>query len=139
MSTATEFKETALDFPFRISADGTVATVNSQEAIWSNKVRLAISTLQKERVFFPSFGSKIGELFWNNESFAKTHVKSFIEEVFIGWLPTLTLQNVEVSNIDSLSQLTINISYLLPNDTLSQTAIGIISISGNLQPRQASV
>jgi phage baseplate assembly protein W len=138
MSTAFSFTETTLAFPFKISSNGTVATINNQEAIWATKVKSVIGTLQKERVMFPAFGSRLGEAFWNTETFAKEQVRNFIQEAFIGWLPTLTLQDVQVSDIDESGQLTISISYLLPNNSASNIAIGVVGISGTLQLTQES-
>ena len=136
MLTNSKYKETTLAFPFKISSKGTVSTIDDQEAIWSNKVRIVIGTLIKERVMLPLFGSRLNEVLWNTEAFAKQNVSSFIEQAFITWLPSLSLDEVVVSDIDTTGHLNISISYLLPNNQNSNTTIGIVAISGNLQPTQ---
>jgi phage baseplate assembly protein W len=130
------FTETTLAFPFKVSPKGTISTINDQKAIWSNKVKSVIGTLLKERVMLPSFGSRLNEVVWNTEGFAKQHVREFVSQAFITWLPTLTLEEVDVSNVDDTGQITISISYTLPNNTSSTAVIGIVGISGNLQPTQ---
>jgi phage baseplate assembly protein W len=130
------FKETTLAFPFKVSAKGTVATVNDQNAIWSNKVKSVIGTLLKERVMTPAFGSRLNEVLWNTEGFAKQHVREFISQAFITWLPTLTLDEVIISDVDNTGELTIQISYTLPNNSSSTAVVGIVGVSGNLQPTQ---
>lgn len=130
------YKETTLAFPFKISSKGTVSIINDQEAIWSNKVKSVIGTLVKERVMLPSFGSRLGEVLWNTEGFAKQNVSSFIEQAFVTWLPNLGLTEVVVSDIDADGQLNIYVSYTLPNNKNSMTTIGVVGISGNLQPTQ---
>ena len=136
MLTNSGYKETTIAFPFKISSKGTVSTVNDQEAIWSNKVKSVIGTLVKERVMLPSFGSRLSEVLWNTEGFAKQNVAEFIGQAFTTWLPNLSLVEVVVSDIDISGQLDISISYLLPNNTNSMTTIGVVGISGNLQPTQ---
>ena len=130
------YKETTLAFPFKISSKGTVSIIDDQEAIWSNKVKSVIGTLVKERVMLPSFGSRLNEVLWNTESFAKKNVSLFIQQAFATWLPNLNLVEVIVSDIDNSGYLNISISYLLPNNQNSNTTIGIVAISGNLQPTQ---
>ena len=130
------YSEVTLAFPFKISSKGTVSTINDQKAIWSNKVRSVIGTLLKERVMFPTFGSRLNELLWNTERYAKQTVVSYVEQAFTTWLPTLSLVEVTVSDIDDSGQLTISISYLLPNNENSLTTIGIVGISGTLQPTE---
>jgi hypothetical protein len=84
----------------------------------------------------PTFGSRLNELLWNTERYAKQTVASYIEQAFTTWLPTLSLVEVTVSDIDDSGQLTISISYSLPNNENSLTTIGIVGISGNLQPTE---
>jgi phage baseplate assembly protein W len=84
----------------------------------------------------PAFGSRFNEVLWNTEGFAKQNVSAYVEEAFNTWLPNLRLVEVVVSDIDITGQLTISISYLLPNDRNSMTTLGIVGISGNLQPTQ---
>jgi phage baseplate assembly protein W len=127
------YKETTLAFPFKISPKGTVSTINDQEAIWSNKVKSVVGTLIKERVMMPSFGTRFNEVLWNTEKFAKTNVVTFIEHAFITWLPNLNLEEVVVSDVDTSGQITISISYSLPNEQNSMVSIGIIGISGTQQ------
>ena len=130
------YKETTLAFPFKISSKGTVSTINDQQAIWSNKVKAVIGTLIKERVMLPTFGSRLNEVLWNTEGFAKQNVIAFVEQAFTTWLPALNLVEVVISDIDTSGQLEINITYLLPNNQSSNTTIGIIAISGVQQSTQ---
>jgi len=136
MSGTSVFKERTLAFPFKISQNGLVAVVDDQESIWSNKVKSVVGTTVRERVMRPVFGSRLNELAWNTEGYAKQSVQSFVEQAFLTWLPSLTLNEVTVSDIDDAGQLNISISYLLPNDTASVTTVGIVAVSGNLQPTQ---
>lgn len=132
MNNTSGFKETTLAFPFRISQDGDVAAVDDQTAIWSQRVTSVIGTTIKERIMKPTFGSRLNELLWNTEGYAKVNVQTFVEQAFIKWLPTLTLDEVTVSDIDQSGTLNISISYFLPNNTSTETTIGVVGISGNL-------
>jgi hypothetical protein len=126
------FTETSLSFPFKVSANGTIATTVDHKNIWANKVRSVLSTSFQERVMFPQFGNELTEVFWNTETFAKSSVNAYVARAFSNWLPTLRLNEVIVSDIDTTGQLTISISYFLPNDEQVETSIGFVRISGNL-------
>jgi phage baseplate assembly protein W len=132
MNNTSSFKETTLSFPFKVSQSGGIATVDDQATIWSQRVISVIGTTIKERIMKPTFGSRLNELLWNTEGYAKLNVQTFVEQAFIKWLPTLTLDEVTVSDIDSSGILNISISYFLPNNASTQTTIGIVGISGNL-------
>jgi phage baseplate assembly protein W len=136
MVTNLSYSEVVLAFPFKISSKGTVSTINDQKAIWSTRVASVVGTLTKERAMLPAFGSRLNELLWNTEGYAKQNVVSFVEQAFVTWLPSLTLVEVTVSDVDASGSLTISISYSLPNNENSTTTIGVVGISGNLQPTQ---
>jgi len=132
----TDSKEATIEFPFRISKTGTIATVTDQKTIWSNKVTAVLGTFVTERVMRSDFGSRINEAFWNTETFSLNNIEPFIQEAFAKWLPTIELMSVSISNINTQGYLYVTVVYALPNNETATTTVGAVAVSGNQLPSQ---
>lgn len=133
------FEETAISIPFKIGANGSVSVATDQKSIWSHKVRSVIGTAVSERVMLPEFGCRLNDVLWSGETSIQEEVQRYIQESFSFWLPKLTLVKVSVSNVDDTGQITIAISYLLPNTEETNITIGIVRLSGNRQISQVTL
>jgi phage baseplate assembly protein W len=137
------FSETTISLPFAITAYGTVATANSQDKIWADRVTTVLGTAIGERALRYEFGSKIHESLWKNASEQQTLMDGVVADAFNDFLPLLTLRTVKVITNGTNPEISVEITYALPNEEQQVTLVGpfrmvtevavagSVSISGN--------
>lgn len=129
-------EEVAIALPFSIDAYGKVSQTKEQPKIWADKVRSVIGTALKERVMRPLFGTNIPAAVFENQDFSALTVQDTVSTAFNQQLQRLQLQDVSSVFDDYTGTLNIEITYGLPNDEVVSTTVGLLSISGNLIPRE---
>ena len=132
-------EEIAIALPFSIDPYGKVSQTKEQSKIWADKVRSVIGTALKERVMRPLFGTDISSSVYEGQDFAELSVKDAVATAFNTQLQRLQLQSVSSVFDTYTNTLTVDVTYALPNDEVVSTTIGIISISGNLIPREETL
>jgi len=132
-------EEIAIALPFSIDPYGKVSQTKEQSKIWADKVRSVIGTALKERVMRPLFGTDISSSVYEGQDFAELSVKDAVATAFNTQLQRLQLQSVSSVFDTYTNTLTVDVTYALPNDEVVSTTIGILSISGNLIPREETL
>lgn len=121
--------EVALSLPLSLDSSGNLVTVTSQEKIWADRVRIALGTRFGERVMRPTYGSEIGASLFNTVAASSDIISKEVFRVFHEQFTLLTLINVTPEFNEETNNLTITISYELPNKTEITTEVGIVTIS----------
>lgn len=113
--------ESVISFPFRFDGGG-VAAVGDRHSIWKDRVFIAITTMFKERVMRPGYGTDLLGVLFEDEVTAVDLSKRTISTAFSVWLTELTLNSVSGSFSPGTTTLVITVNYTLPNaqqDTLT--------------------
>jgi phage baseplate assembly protein W len=80
-----------------------------------------------------AFGTKISDYMFDGVSVAIPSIKTEVEQAFIKYLPTLELDNVEVTfdekSTDASGVINIEVEYTLPNNKTDLAVIAIAAIS----------
>ena len=106
--------EAVISFPFRFSGGG-VATVGDRSSIWKDRVFIAITTMFKERVMLPRYGTDLLGVLFEDEVTAVDLAKRTISNAFSVWLPDLKLTSVSGAFAPGTTNLVITVNYTLPN------------------------
>ena len=122
--------ETAITLPFTIDPYGKVGSTTDQTKIWADRVLSVIGTMLRERVMRPSFGTVIPYAMFNDVTSAKSEIDSEINSAFTLQLPLLKLISVDTTVDEYTNILSVMITYELPNQTVVETNVGVISLSG---------
>jgi phage baseplate assembly protein W len=123
-------KEVAISLPFRFSGYGKIADTTESAKLWADRVRSAVGTMVGERVMLPRYGSKIPTHVLNNEGELADKLDSEVHRVFNEYLPSLTLESVQLSFDDGTGAFSAEVVYSLPNDTVVSTNVGFAAIAG---------
>jgi len=102
-----------LSFPFRVSSDGRMATVNTLDEHVRDEIVQMLLTNLGERLFLPEFGSGVRRMVFENADDATAAVtKSVITQAVNRWLGhRVTLESLKVSVTDSTIE--VDIKYRL--------------------------
>lgn len=123
--------EKAILLPFSFDSFGSVASTTSQEKIWIDRVRSAVGTAIKERVFLPRYGTEIPVSVFDSLDNAELLINDEVEKAFVRDLPLLTLSAV-TSTYDEISGIIeAEIVFELPNREETSVSIGIATIYSN--------
>lgn len=121
--------EASIQLPFAVTKSGVVATTTSQEKVWEYRVKMALGTSVGERLLRMQYGVDITDLAFNTSSISEQIVEREIQTVFARYLPDLSLDEV-TSDFDYPNGiLNVSVSYYLPDSTLSNTTVGVATIS----------
>ena len=121
--------EIAISLPFSIDDFGSVATATLQSKIWADRVRSAIGTTLRERVFRYDYGTTIPSKLWDDVTTMQDVIEEQIENVFDRDLVTLTLDSVDVTYDERQETVFAEVSYFLPNNEQTSVIIGVATIS----------
>lgn len=121
--------ETVLPFPFGLDGNGNITITSDQSRIWNDRVKSAITTRVGERVMRPTYGTAIDSALFNTIGSMQEIVLKEVNRVFHQLLPLLSLEEVLSDYDEKTNQLTMEIRYKLPNNTLSTTQVGIVTVS----------
>jgi phage baseplate assembly protein W len=123
--------EAAIQLPFAIAKSGKIADTYSQSKVWEYRVKSALGTILGERVMRPNYGVEIADIEFNTESVAREIVLREIERVFSDYLLDLQLEDIDVSFEAGSATLNVNVTYILPDESVSNVTVGIATINGN--------
>lgn len=127
-------KEVALTLPFSLDALGNITVTSDSATIWATRVKIAIETILGERVMRPDYGSKIpSKVFATTTDMMDTLEKEVIR-VFTDQLPLLKFISVTFTNNFKDNILSAEIVYELPNETLQNTQVGVMTVSSTNPP-----
>jgi len=123
--------ESTITLPFKINEFGKVATNNSQERIWADRVRSAIGTSLGERVMRPGYGTSISDIVLGDAERGAEILKDQVQLAFTRDLSLLKLESTDVSFSETSSAMTVEIVYSLPNQQVQTVTMGFAKLSGN--------
>lgn len=123
--------EIAISLPFRFSTYGKIADTTEPASIWADRVKSAIGTMVRERVFRPKYGSKIAHQVFGSESDMFDKIEAEVDNVFTRYLSQLTVNDVQCQFDEHTATVSIDITYSLPNSTSVTTNVGVSILSGN--------
>lgn len=123
--------EIAISLPFRFSSYGKIADTSDPSSIWADRVKSAVGTMARERVFRPKYGSKISHQVFGSQSEMFDKIEAEVDYVFTRYLAQLTLNEVVCQFDEFSSTVSVDITYSLPNSTSVTTNVGISILSGN--------
>jgi phage baseplate assembly protein W len=126
--------EYAISLPFTIDGYGNILKTSNQSEIWEARVKSAIGTAFGERVMRSNYGTRIPEIFFDTQDTLSTGIKKEVTAVFANYLPLLTLIEVAVRYDELEGQTTADITYSLPNETTTTTAVSIVTINKTTPP-----
>ena len=131
--------ESTITLPFKINEFGKVATNNSQEKIWADRVRSAIGTSVGERVMRPGYGTEISDIVLGDAERGAELLKDQVQLAFTRDLPLLELSSTEVSFDEIEGVMSVEIVYSLPNQQVQTVTMGFAKLSGNYPIIEESV
>lgn len=131
--------ESTITLPFKINEFGKVATNNSQEKIWADRVRSAIGTAVGERVMRPGYGTEISDIVLGDAERGAELLKDQVQLAFTRDLSLLELSSTEVSFNEVEGILSVEIVYSLPNQQVQTVTMGFAKLSGNYPIIEESV
>jgi len=126
--------EYAISLPFTIDGYGNILKTSRQIEIWEARVKSAVGTALGERVMRSNYGTKIPELFFDTQDALNAGITKEITAVFTNYLPLLTLDNVYVTHDELEGMTTADVTYSLPNQETTTTAVSIVTINKTTPP-----
>lgn len=123
--------ERAMQLPFAISASGSISDTTDYSKIWDYRVRQALGTSLGERLLYSDYGMRIPDLTFSTMTLAKEIVTKEIQSVFMTYLQELSLDSVEVTFEEDSGTVNVAVTYVLPNNNLGNTVLGIAVVSGD--------
>jgi phage baseplate assembly protein W len=124
--------ETAISLPFMFSAQGGVMASTNPEKIWSDRVLSVIGTAIGERVHRSEYGSDVYLAAWGSVDVIKETIESKVKDTFVAFLPTLILNDVQVTWEPGANIAYVNILYTLPSQEEVNTLVGVATLTGDL-------
>jgi len=122
--------ESAIALPFRFTAAGNVQIETSQSAIWSDRVKSALGTIQGQRLLYSDFGTKIPATAWDTRTVMQEVISDEVSSMFLSLFPTLILDEVNISVDEKNNTIYADVVYRLPNQEVIRTQTGIAALSG---------
>jgi len=123
--------ERAMQLPFAISSSGSISDTTDYSKIWDYRVRQALGTSLGERLLYSDYGMRIPDLTFSTMTLAKEVVTKEIQSVFMTYLQELSLDSVEVTFEEDSGTVNVAVTYVLPNNNLGNTVLGIAVVSGD--------
>jgi phage baseplate assembly protein W len=120
--------ERAITLPFSFDSFGSVANTTSQEKIWVDRVRSAVATNLRERVFLPEYGTVIASTVFDSLGDAEELIQEEVSRVFVRDLPLLTLSSVTSTYEEFSGIINCEIVFELPNKEETALSIGVATI-----------
>lgn len=126
--------EVAVSLPFKVDYSGKISFTSDQKVIWADRVKSVIGTAVRERVMRPPYGTLIPYALFDQDTDAATQIQVEIQKAFNSYLPTLVLENVSAITDVYTNTVSVNLTYVLPNNTQVYTSLGVISLAGSNPP-----
>lgn len=131
--------EVAIALPFRIDAQGNVASSTDQSAIWSDRLTGAMGTIEGTRLLRSTYGSDIAQGFMDTERAINAVIQDEVAKIFVNQFPTLTLISVSVDWSSDTNVVTADVLYRLPSQDEAQTQVGIALLASDDLLKEANL
>jgi phage baseplate assembly protein W len=120
----------SVSLPFNISANGKVnITADTSAKAWRDRVLTLLSTGINERVWYYNYGASLDGLIYESAADATEMGRQAIKEMFVAWLPQLSLVEVNPVFDSGTATLSLTIIYKLPNGELDSVTISTASLT----------
>ena len=129
MSIPTVLAETSIALPFKIGNTGNISRTSEPAKIWADRVRSAIGTLKKERLFLPNYGSEVPGHTMDPIRSISDLIAADVASVFARHLPVLILIDTVTTVNSEEATLEVEITYELPTSETSTTSIGFATVN----------
>jgi phage baseplate assembly protein W len=126
--------EYAISLPFTIDGYGNILKTSNQSDIWEARVKSAVGTAFGERVMRSNYGTRIPEIFFDTQDALEAGIKKEVSAVFANYLPLLNLIDVSVVQNQFSGEVTAELTYAIPNQTTTTTAVSIVTINKTNPP-----
>lgn len=123
--------EVAIALPFRLDAQGNVATSTDQAKLWADRLKAAIGTIRGTRLLRSGFGTGVTDGFLDTTTAMDSVLHDEIVKIFVSQFPTLTLIDVSVDWDSDANTMTADVLYRLPSQEESQTQVGIAYLAND--------
>lgn len=124
-------KEVTVALPFSVDSYGNIATASTPEKIWAARVYSTLTTALGERVFLPSFGTRLAEYVLDTTSVASEGISSEIRNAFNSFLSDLEILTLDSYLNESDKVFYVELTYKLPNQNEASTIVGVTTLTAN--------
>lgn len=131
--------EVAIALPFRIDAQGNIATSADQSAIWADRLKSAVGTIEGTRLMRSTYGSAISQGFMDTATAINAVIQDEVAKIFVNQFPTLTLLGVSVDWSSDTNVVTAEVLYRLPSQDEAQTQVGIALLASDDLLKEANL
>lgn len=120
----------SISLPFNISANGKPNIVSdSSPKAWRDRVLTLLSTGINERVWYYNYGASLDGLLYETAANATELGRQSIKEMFVAWVPELTLMDVVPGYDSGTATLELTIIYKLPTGETDSVIISTASLT----------
>jgi phage baseplate assembly protein W len=120
----------SIALPFNISNNNKITTVlDFSPKAWRDRVLSLLSTGINERVWYYNYGANLDGLLYESAANAVEIGRQAIKEMFISWLPSLTLRQVVPGYDSDTGTLELSIIYKLPSGDTDSVTISTASLT----------
>lgn len=128
-----------IDLPFTFSNKGSVVSIDDTNPnAWKNRVLTLLSTGINERVWYYNYGAGLTNLVFETIDSIGDDAKATITEMFVAWLPELTLQDVYGSYDSRTATVTFSIIYETPSGATESVKISTASLTAAGELREVT-
>lgn len=131
--------EVAIALPFRIDAQGNVATSTDQGAIWADRLKGAVGTISGTRLMRSTYGSDLSQGFMDTTDAINAVIQDEVAKIFVNQFPTLTLISVSVDWSIDTNIVNADVLYRLPSQDEAQTTVGIAILASDDLLKEANL
>jgi phage baseplate assembly protein W len=114
----------AISVPFRFDGYGNVATSTAPSKIWAGRVRSVLGTPVGQRVMRLDFGSELPNNLFDIAVTTPGFIEAGVTSAASRWLPDIEVVDVEVTD-DNTNDVSVNITYQIPESTISGTTYSV--------------
>jgi phage baseplate assembly protein W len=120
----------SIALPFNISSNSKITTVlDSSPKAWRDRVLSLLSTGINERIWYYNYGANLDGLLYESAANAVEIGRQAVKEMFIAWLPSLTLYQVVPGYDSDTGTLELSIIYKLPSGDTDSVTISTASLT----------
>ena len=120
----------SISLPFNISDNKRISIVaDSSPKAWRDRVLTLLSTGINERIWYYNYGASLDGLIYESALDATELGRQAIKEMFVSWLPELSLVEVTPTFDSGVATLELNILYKLPSGEEDSVTISTASLT----------
>jgi phage baseplate assembly protein W len=120
----------SISLPFTLSTNGKVdITSDSSPKAWKDRVLTLLSTGINERIWYYNYGASLDGLLYESALDATELGRQTVKEMFVSWLPQLSLIEVNPVFDDGTGTLSLTIIYKLPAGETDSVTISTASLT----------